>query len=310
MAANNSTNNKASVFTSDTSVTATAGNVALTAGNLALPTTISAGTAGVITYGGTQWMHTIGTGNIFIGNNAGNLALTTGTAQNNVGIGTSSLAAITTQQRNVAVGYQAMQLATSGGTTNTAVGYQALNALLTGSYNVCIGGSAGINYTGSESSNVCIMNSGTAAESNVMRIGTSGSGNGQVNTCFIAGVSGVTVANSAAVLMNTTTGQLGTVASSLRYKENVEDMGSDSEAIMKLRPVTFTWKEHPDHGKQYGLIAEEVAEVFPDIVVYNTDKQPETVQYHVLPAMLLNELQKQYKMINELEAHVAALESK
>lgn len=312
-------------LTAGTSITATSGDLTITSGNILLPTTSSS--VGQIQWNAVSYIHTYGTRNFFAGQTAGNFTLTTGSAVDNVGMGYNALAAITTaagcsamgsgalaacttSSFNWAGGYNALNVLTTGSGENTALGSLALVALATGANNLAVGYNAGSAYTTSESSNILIGHIGTAAESNVMRIGTNGSGAGQQSSCFIAGIQGVTVSNSAAVLMDTTTGQMGTVVSSIRYKENVIDMGSNSDALMKLRPVCFTYKEHPDFGKQYGLIAEEVHEILPEIVVYNENKEPDSVQYHALPVMLLNELQKQYKMVMDLTEQIKILEEK
>jgi len=101
-------------------------------------------------------------------------------------------------------------------------------------------------------------------------------------------------------------GQLGTLTSSRRFKEQIRDMGDSTRALMKLRPVTFLYKPEYDKGPrtlQYGLIAEEVAEVYPDLVAYETDGKPYTVKYQYLATMLLNEMQKQYHR-SEAQAEV------
>ena len=113
---------------------------------------------------------------------------------------------------------------------------------------------------------------------------------------YIAGIYGVTSASGVPVFINSS-GQLGTQTSSRRYKEEIRDMGGATEALMKLRPVTFLYKHEYDNGPrtlQYGLIAEEVAKVFPELVAYNPDGSPYTVRYQFLSSMLLNEVQKQY----------------
>jgi len=193
----------------------------------------------------------------------------------------------------------------SGATANVAIGSDptgpngALQNLLTGSYNTAIGvgsaGAAGISYTGAETLNILIANTGVTGESQVTRIGS------DQTTCYIAGIAGVTVASSAAVLINTSTGQLGTVVSSLRYKENVQDMADSSNAVMNLRPVNFNFKADKTKEKQYGLIAEEVNDIFPDLVLYNNEGMPESVKYHELPILLLNEIKKLAKRIEQLE---------
>lgn len=102
--------------------------------------------------------------------------------------------------------------------------------------------------------------------------------------------------------MNDKNDFLISVLSSIRYKENVKDMGTCSNNVMKLRPVTFNYKEDASKSKTYGLIAEEVAELFPDLVVYNPNGEIETVKYHLLPPMMLNEIQKLSKRIEILES--------
>jgi hypothetical protein len=107
-------------------------------------------------------------------------------------------------------------------------------------------------------------------------------------------------------------GQLGTVSSSRRYKEGIQDMGDSSNGLMRLRPVTFRYNKPFDDGSkpiQYGLIAEEVAEVYPDLVARSADGQIETVKYQLLDPMLLNELQKQQAHIRSLEERLAKLEA-
>lgn len=234
-------------------------------------------------------------------------ALTSG--DNNTALGAGCLNSATTATDNTAAGQDSLGLVTTG-SENTSMGTGSLSALLTGARNVAIGWEAGLAYTSSESSNILIGNAGTVSESNVIHIGTQGSGSGQQNACFIAGIAGVTVASSAAVLINTGTGQLGTIASSRRYKENINDMDAASNNIMNLRPVTFFMKNDPTKQRQYGLIAEEVNEIFPDLVLYNKAGDPESVKYHELPALLLNELQKQHNVIAELQRKIEVLENR
>ena len=93
-------------------------------------------------------------------------------------------------------------------------------------------------------------------------------------------------------------GQLGTVTSSRRFKKDIHDMGSVTDRLMQLRPVTFRYKEAAENGAhpvQYGLIAEEVAKVYPELVQYDKAGKPFTIYYHLLTPMLLNELQKAHR---------------
>jgi hypothetical protein len=106
-------------------------------------------------------------------------------------------------------------------------------------------------------------------------------------------------------------GQLGTASSSRRFKEDIQPLGNVSERLFGLRPVSFRYKQPYDDGSkpvQYGLIAEEVAEVFPELVVYGEDGKPETVAYHVLATLLLNEVQKDHRVIRAQAARTESLE--
>jgi hypothetical protein len=127
----------------------------------------------------------------------------------------------------------------------------------------------------------------------------------------VAGVAGATV-SGVPVLINTATGQLGVASSSRRYKEDIQDMGDASNGLMRLRPVTFRYqKPFADGSKpiQYGLIAEEVAEVYPDLVAHSADGQIETVKYQVLDSMLLNEVQRLNKENQALQERLSRLEA-
>ena len=156
-----------------------------------------------------------------------------------------------------------------------------------------------------------IGNQGLAADDHIIRIGDV-----QTQT-FIAGISGVNV--SGVPVLVSSTGQLGIASSSRRYKEDIQDMGDATADLMRLRPVTFRYKQSFEDGTkpiQFGLIAEEVAEYYPDLVAHSADGQIETVKYQVLDSMLLNEVQRlnaqnnsQQKRIESLEERLARLES-
>jgi hypothetical protein len=216
----------------------------------------------------------------------------------------------TTGIANTAVGYQSMKNNTIGinntaigndalvnnttGTDNTALGMNTLLSTTTGSTNIAIGSGAGGTLT-TGSGNVYInANAGAAAEGSTTRIGTS------QTRAFMAGVRGITTGNADAIaVLIDSAGQLGTVSSTRRVKHDIKDMDSESAHIYQLHPVTFVYNNDVSETKQYGLIAEEVDEVFPEIVVKNQDGQAETVQYHVLPVLLLNEIQKQQVAIEQ-----------
>jgi Chaperone of endosialidase len=206
---------------------------------------------------------------------------------------------------NEASGFQALYNNT-GGYYNTASGFRALYNNQTGSNNIAIGNQAGYNVIGIN--NIEIGNQGGSGDNGVIRIGTAQS------SAFIAGIYNVTTGNPDGVpVVVDSNGQLGTTASSRRYKEDIQDMGDASSGVLMLRPVTFRYKKpYTDGSKpiQYGLIAEEVAEVYPDLVARSTDGEIETVKYHVLVPMLLNELQKQAARIAALEDRLAQVEAR
>ncbi|MBV9157847.1 MAG: tail fiber domain-containing protein [Acidobacteriaceae bacterium] len=271
---------------------------------------------------GFETLQVNGSGN---GNTAaGSLALAGNTSgNNNVAVGAAALSLNATGSANTAVGGQALfnDLLGSGntgigfgalwsdttGANNTAVGVNALSNSGTASGNIALGYGAGSQVTiGTD--NIEIGNAGAAADSNVMRIGTSGS---QTST-FVAGINNATVSGSA-VLVDPNTGQLGIATSSALYKEDIRDMGDTSEALMRLRPVTFRYKHvagSEGNALHYGLIAEEVEKVYPDLVVHGPDGRVESVQYHQLPAMLLNEAQQEHRTIEQQQNQIRALEER
>lgn len=240
-----------------------------------------------------------GNNNVAIGFGALNLNSSGGA---NTAVGAEALFNNQTGQDNTALGFSALW-ANVGGRNNIALGVNALSMNVSGGSDIAIGNGVGLNIVGGNN-DIYIGGSGTSDESNAIRIGTS------QTTAFIAGITGIPVTGSA-VLVNSS-GQLGIAASSERYKEDIQDMGQASNALMQLRPITFRYKQSSEDGTrplQYGLLAEEVAKIYPELVVYGRDGQVESIQYHQLPALLLNELQKQHKTIAELEARIAALEA-
>lgn len=181
------------------------------------------------------------------------------------------------------------------------MGRNALLANTTGTSNIALGINAGFNLT-TGNNNIAIGHAGVAAEANTTHLGTSQS------RTFIAGINGVTVGASAMVLINAS-GQLGTVVSSGRYKQDIQPMGTQSQQLLDLRPVTFHYTADPQGTTQYGLIAEEVAKVYPELVTTGTDGQIESVQYHQLIPMLLNELQRQAQRVEGQAQELATLKA-
>src|SRR5215469_7952250 len=215
-------------------------------------------------------------------------ALFANTGHDNTATGTVALQANTTGSKNVAYGSFALEqnttglaaLQNNGGSNNIALGFQAGFKLTTGNNNIDIGA----------------FTEGVAAESNTLRIGT---GLGLART-FVGGISGVPVTGSQG--FGNSKGQLGIAASSERYKRDIQTMGDRSRRLYQLRPVTFHYKFDPDGPQQYGLVAEEVAKIYPDLVTRDADGKIQAVQYHELIPMLLNELQHQQQELANLEA--------
>jgi hypothetical protein len=232
------------------------------------------------------------------------------TASDNNAMGVSAMADNTTGALNNAMGNYALEYNTSGnnnnavgygallhnttGSDNSGQGYFSLEGNTTGNLNIGVGYKAGSSLT-TGSNNIDIGNVGVAAEAGKIRIGTQGT----QSAAFIAGVAGTNISGGAAVVVSSS-GQLGVVSSSLRYKEDIQPMGAASERLYQLQPVTFRYKQPEADGQkpvQVGLIAEDVAAVMPELVVYNRDGQPESVAYHLLPTLLLNEVQKEHALV-------------
>jgi hypothetical protein len=227
---------------------------------------------------------------------------------NNIGFentasGDGALFSNTAGDSNTAVGYQAL-LSNSAGFANTAIGDRAL-FINTGSDNIALGVDAGASLT-TGSHNIAIGSSGVAAESGTIRIG-----NGiHTSRAFIAGIVGVNEGNfPTAVFINTTTGQLGTTppASSRRFKKEIKAMDKISEAILAFNPVTFHYKSDTKDTPQFGLIAEEVAAVNPDLVVRDEKGEIYSVRYDAVNAMLLNEFLKARRQIDAQQKQIEAL---
>jgi hypothetical protein len=213
----------------------------------------------------------------------------------NTAIGADALSNNTSGGGNTASGVNAL-LSNMDGDFNTAIGINALNINTTGNNNIALGFSAGSNITGDN--NIDIGSTGGGGESGTIRIGQLGS---QTRT-FVAGIRGVTTghANAIAVLIDST-GQLGTASSSQRFKHDIKGMDKTSEGILALKPVTFHYKSDKTNTPQFGLIAEEVAAVNPDLVVRDDKGEIYTVRYEAVNAMLLNEFLKEHRKVEDQE---------
>jgi hypothetical protein len=320
-----------------------AGNLTLTGSLDLAPSTAGQGN---VLKSGQRFLHDTGTNNTFLGVQAGNFtlvgsdntavgvsalagsivttfstavgtgALLSSLVGTNTAVGAAALASNTTGSGNTALGRSALGInlfslntgigdsALSSnmlGDRNTAVGYIALNQA-TGVGNIAVGSGAGGSLTTGDL-NIYIGNSGATVESGVIRLGEAS----VQNRIYVAGAFGTTTVNGNAVpLLIDDDGQLGTNNSTRRVKDDIRDMGEASRAVLRLRPVTFRYRQPQRDGAhplQYGL----VAEVFPELVVLDADGQPLTVRYHMLPALLLNEVQRQAREIAELRAELRSL---
>jgi hypothetical protein len=251
---------------------------------------------------GSQALRSNGTG---LNNTAiGQSALNVNTGSGNTATGSTALFANEAGFNNTSTGYKALR-ANKTGSGNTAVGFETLHNNTTGYGNIAIGFRAGYNQT-TGTLNIYLSHLGVVAESGTIRIGTPGS----QTSAFIAGIRDVAVSGTPVVV--SVGGQLGVQASSLRYKDDVRDMAEASRDLQRLRPVTFTYKAEvagtdARHSREFGLIAEEVAEVYPELVVRDAEGRIMTVRYQELIPMLLNEVQKQNRRIEDQSAQIAEL---
>lgn len=198
---------------------------------------------------------------------------------------------------NIAIGSAAMFYNTAGN-ENIALGYNALTYNTSGNFNIAIGFASGLGVTSGQR-NIYLGEYVTAAspdESNTMRIGTGTLPGRALTRSFIGGIRGATTGSDDAVpVVIDSAGQLGTLSSSRTKKDHIADLGAVSRRIFDLRPVQFTYRQPFADGTtpvQYGLIAEEVATVLPSLVAHGLDGSTETVKYHVLPILMLAEMQR------------------
>jgi uncharacterized coiled-coil protein SlyX len=218
--------------------------------------------------------------------------LSNSTGPGNTANGAFALFSNTIGNGNTASGDRAL-FGNTEGNSNTAVGTGALPGNTTGSFNTAVGQGAGIGVT--TASNVICIGAGAQNVS---------------NTCFIGNIRGVTTFNNNAIpVLVDSVGQLGTVSSSRRFKKEIKSMDKTSESILALKPVTFHYKSDHTNRPEFGLIAEEVAEVNPNLVVRDESGEIYTVRYDAVNAMLLNEFLKEHRKVQEQEARIRQLES-
>jgi hypothetical protein len=234
--------------------------------------------------------NTTGTGNTATGADA----LFSNTGSGNTANGASALVSNATGNFNTANGFGALTSNTAGD-GNTAIGRDALSNT-TGSANTALGANAGSALTtGNNNIDIGIDVIGGAGEANTIRIG-----NPNITTAFIRGISGATASGGAAVNV-ASNGQLGTMTSSARFKDEIRPMDKASEALVSLKPVAFRYKKAIDPGgiQQFGLVAEDVEKVNPDLVVRDKQGQVNTVRYEAVNAMLLNEFLKEHRKVEQ-----------
>ena len=214
------------------------------------------------------------------------------TGSENTANGAGALSSNITGNSNTAVGESAL-LNNTAGDSNTVIGVDALAANTTGSGNIALGFGAGGNIT-TASNVICIA----------------ALGNNVDDSCFIGNIFGATSSGGTAVFINSN-GRLGTATSSRRFKEEIKPMESVSESILALKPVTFRYKRgiDPEGIPQFGLVAEEVEAVNPDLVVRDKEGKPQTVRYEAINAMLLNEFLKEHRKLQEQAATISQLRS-
>ena len=248
--------------------------------------------------------NTAGSDNTADGNNALNQ---NASGNGNTATGSNALFNNATGDRNTADGSSAL-FHNATGRDNTAIGFQSLSTNINGTNNVALGSSAGFFITGDYNINIGIVGKPeNGDESYTIRIGDP-----FINTdAYIAGIYGANAPGGSAVYVNSD-GKLGINLSSARFKQQVQNMADASSGLLSLRPVTFRYKPEIDpHGiPQFGLVAEEVEKINPDLVARDAEGKVLTVRYDAVNAMLLNEFLKEHGKVQEQQAAIAQLESK
>jgi len=236
----------------------------------------------------TVGQHNVGVGEGALGRNTNGVF--------NTAIGAHAFEENITGNRNAVVGTFALETSTVGD-NNTVIGFRALGNHIGGNKNIGIGGDSGISLTSGNDNIYIGSDSGAAIESDQIRIGAN------QTDCFVQGIHGATVDSLTDLpVFVDSDGKLGTTTSSKKYKSNIVNMDATSDGLMNLRPVQFTYNHDTSHSPHYGLLAEEVAKTYPELVVRDSQGDVYSVRYHELPAMLLNELQKNRELIKVLQS--------
>ena len=236
-----------------------------------------------------------GSDNTAVGANA---LFSTTDGEFNTAVGNGALFANKTGEDNTAIGSFALGNYRGGVGDNVAIGAFALSALISGNRNIALGSNAGANL-GRGGDNIYIGNPGVGLEESSIRIGVKGTH----FKAFIAGINGSSITGMGVVV--NANGRLGTSASSARFKEDIKPMNTASEAILALKPVSFRYRKEVDleGTPQFGLVAEDVEKVKPDLVIRDPSGKPYSVRYEAVNAMLLNEFLKEHCKVQELEAN-------
>jgi Chaperone of endosialidase len=250
--------------------------------------------------------NTTGVANVAIG--AAALVANTNSASNTA-VGSNALSANTTGSENTAIGDEALTI--SNGTNNSALGHFALFRNTSGNFNTAVGDEALFSNT-TGNLNIAIgreAGAGIITADNVICIGSNFDAANVSNSCFIGNIRGVATTNPDAIpVLIDSAGQLGTASSSRRFKTEIKPMDQASESILALKPVTFHYQSDKKSTPQFGLIAEEVADVNPNLVVRDKNGDIYTVRYDAVNAMLLNEFLKEHRKVEEQQATITHLQ--
>lgn len=287
----------------------------INAQTISFPTTLSS--QGIVYVNGKTFLHSFSTGSpsVYLGSESGNTGYA---SEGNVAIGSrvlcnsngasfntslNGLQSLVTGKINVVGGYLSFGRIVHGD-GNVGLGSYVGGSLEASYYNTFLGSGSGSYYQGAESYNIILgCSSGVVGDEGVIRIGNDGSiSEAKKSTkVFIQGIAGNVTGSELPVFVNTKTGQLVTQSSSKESKTNIKDVSSMSDLLHKLKPVSFNFKDVVDGVTHYGLLAEDVLQVIPDLVNINSENKPSGIKYTEIIALLINEVQKLKKDIDDLK---------